>query len=153
MTRFGDWLQIEASEPVTVGVGFSLLTRITTPVLVRVTSSEASLLFAPSTFVAHSDHGRFGSSARTSSWLSKTAPLSSLTKSAQTVRGSISGTAHGSIPDSDSSLRISIFACVFGLGVNGMRPQSDGASSSVAFASRIFVEHGSPGVAIELSRP
>ena len=36
---------------------------------------------------------------------------------------------------------------VFGLGVSGIKPHRLGASSSVALTSRVFVVHGSPGVA------
>lgn len=94
--------------------------------------------------VFHSENGSPGSSACMSSWLARTSPLISSTKMATTASGSMSGTAHGSIPDCSLICRISTFALRLGSITIGKNPNRRGASSSVALTSSVFVLHGSP---------
>ena len=81
-----------------------------------------------------------------------TTPSFSSTKMAATAAGSMSGTAHGSIPFCSLTCRISTLAFFFGSATNGRKPKRSGASSSVAFTSSVFELHGSPAVAGLLSR-
>src|SRR3990170_3684015 len=146
MTYPGSWPHIVVSDPVRSGSGSPLLKSTTTPMLSVLTGT-----LGKSTAQHLNGYGGSGPAPSgsghvpgISSRVARTLPSSSLTKIAATAWGSTSGTARGSMPVVLRSFRISTFAWVLGLAMNGSQPHSVGASSSVALTSRDLVAQGVP---------